>query len=365
MNRLITHLTLYRVLTGLFIAGLFISGQPALAVVFKDLYAAEVLAASQSRSDLKKGAKEGLLQVLVRVSGDPDVGRKAVVQQALKKASTFYSQYGYSTTDRQIVVNGKEKAAKLLTLHFDPKAINVLIRKDAGLKIWGSNRPAILVWIAIDEGRGKRLLTSEEDGEIAVSLAAHAKRRGLPLIFPVMDLEDTANVSVPEVWGGFLDNIEKASKRYDPDSILTARLSRRRDGKWSGNWSYRPKDRWFNLARQNKKTDEITGEVIDRMANEQASLFGLGASEAIIWLKIQAVDSVRDYARLSQYVESLAPVLDASIDEVTGKNAIYRLRIAGVKEQLMEVIDLDRKMRLVKTSEGISRESAILYRWMN
>lgn len=341
----------------------------AQAVVVEDLYVARVLTSTQSREDLKLGAEAGLLQVLIKVSGDPGVGRNTLIRQSLPSASSLYYQYGFSSTDKTILINDEEIKARLLTLHFDPKAVTDLLT-EAGLPIWGQNRPAVLVWIAVDEGDGRYLLTGETEGDIERLLSEHAARRGLPLIFPVMDLEDAAKVTVREVWGALIGHIEDASERYHPDSILTARLSGRKDDLWSGNWSYKPRDRWLGLARRFKSPEDLVAEMVDRMANELASLYAHGGAEDTIWLKIEAIDSIKNYASLNRYVESLSSVMGAAIVEVDGETVFYRMQISGLKDQLREIIELDRKMRPLDSldalsKDGNSRETAINYRWMD
>jgi hypothetical protein len=135
----------------LFSLAVFLPVQVAHAIPVEDLYVTDVLVLDESSRQLRTGARAGLLQVLVRVSGTIDVEQSSLVRNSLRNPAAYYYQYSYESTDRVLVVNDEEVPAKLLRLHFEPSAIARLLR-DANLPVWGSNRPAVLLWIAISDG---------------------------------------------------------------------------------------------------------------------------------------------------------------------------------------------------------------------
>ena len=114
----------------------------------------------------------------------------------------------------------------------------------AGLPVWGSNRPNVLLWIALGDGHRRELLGETGADEFNIELKRQAQLRGLPVYYPLWDLEDTASLSLAEIWGSFLDRIDRASSRYQPDTILTARLQQESSGLWSANWNVNLEGRW-------------------------------------------------------------------------------------------------------------------------
>ena len=68
---------------------------PGIALTVEDLYVAEVLVTDESDVQLKRGARAGLLQVLVRVSGTPVVGASSLIAGARRNPSAYYYQYSY------------------------------------------------------------------------------------------------------------------------------------------------------------------------------------------------------------------------------------------------------------------------------
>ena len=221
---------------------------PVSAIQVEDLYVAEVLVADEGRQQLRAGARAGLLQVLVRVSGDIAVQENTLIRNSLRRPSDFYDQYSYESTDRTLLVAETEQSAKILRLHFEPSAVARLLRQ-ANLPVWGSNRPGVMFWIAISDGNQRRILSEADESEIVVSLVEQAKRRGLPVLFPILDLEDASRITSAEVWGAFLDRIERASDRYEPDALMTARIQQD-VGRWSGKWSYRVAGSWQSVESE-------------------------------------------------------------------------------------------------------------------
>ena len=113
-------------------------------VLLDDLYVAEVLVADEGPRQLTNGARAGLLQVLVRISGTLKVEESSLVRNSLRNPGAYYYQYSYETTDQTLLLGESEVNAKILRLYFEPSAIARLLR-DANLPIWGSNRPAVLL----------------------------------------------------------------------------------------------------------------------------------------------------------------------------------------------------------------------------
>ncbi len=90
------------------------------AITVDDLYVAEVFVTSQEDKQLKSGARAGLLQVLVRVSGTTEVQQSSLIANALRNPASYYFQYSYQSTDRDFLIGDKVVPARILRLHYDP-----------------------------------------------------------------------------------------------------------------------------------------------------------------------------------------------------------------------------------------------------
>ena len=342
----------------LFYVLLYQSTATGLAV--QDLYVAEVLVTDQSQPQLDSGAKAGLLQVLVRVSGTAEVTSSSLIAGALRNPSSYYYQYSYESTDKELMVNGLSVPARLLRIHFDPSAVARLLRRGA-FPVWGSNRPSVLMWIATSDENGRRILNEAENSNLIDGLRDQATLRGVPLLFPLLDLEDSNAISTAEVWGSFLQRVSDASYRYAPDCILTGRLQVDAFGRWTANWSYRIEDEWQSIDDVSFSSDEVVQRMVDRLANELAEQYALDSSRGAVTLRIEDIDGLSDYAALTRYLESLTPVVNSSVVRVQGEEVEFRLNIEGQREQLIEIIALDTKLMLLsQNGDG----NTLHYRWL-
>ncbi len=337
----------------------FVFAHDSRAIPVDDLYVAKVLVTGEGSSQLRDGARAGLLQVLVRVSGSLEVEQSSMVRSSLRNPSSFYYQYSYDSTDKTLMIDGEEIPARELTLHFEPSAIARLLR-DASFPVWGSNRPGVLLWIAVSEGQERRILSESDPSSVVSSLVSQASERGVPLLFPILDLEDASRISTAEVWGAFLDRVESASSRYSPDSILTARIQQEISGRWSGRWSYYISDGWESRETVAFSSDELVRNMVDQLANELAARFALDSSRARVTLTIEGVADVARYAELSAYLEQLAPVLNSSIVSLQGDVARFELETEGQVDQLVEIIELDERLLLLGND---LRNGRLMYRW--
>ena len=329
-------------------------------VVVDDLYVAEVLVADESPRQLKKAARAGLLQVLVRVSGTLKVEESSLVRSSLRNPTAYYYQYSYETTDHALLLGESEVNAKVLRLHFEPSAIARLLR-DANLPIWGNNRPSVLLWVAVNEGQSRRILGEADSSEVVAVLVDQARLRGLPVTFPILDIEDASQVSAAEVWGAFLERIDGASDRYNPDSVLTARIHNEQGERWSGRWSYRTAEAWESLESAGYSSDELVRGMVNQLADELAGRFALGSSRARIRLKVENVGGVPQYAAVTRYLEELTPVVSSSIVALQGDIAEFELETEGQYLQLIEIIKLDERLLLLSKDE---RNEKLRYRWI-
>ncbi len=328
-------------------------------VVVDDLYVAEVLVEDESPRQLRNGARAGLLQVLVRVSGTLKVEESSLVRSSLRNPAAYYYQYSYETTDQTLLLGESEVNAKTLRLHFEPSAIARLLR-DANLPIWGNNRPSVLLWVAVSEGQSRRILGEADSSEVVAVLVDQARLRGLPVTFPILDIEDASQVSAAEVWGAFLERIDGASDRYNPDSVLTARIHSEPGERWSGRWSYRTADAWESLESAGYSSDELIRGMVNQLADELAGRFALGSSRARIRLKVENVEDVAQYAAVTRYLEELTPVVSSSIVALDGDIAEFELETEGQYLQLIEIIKLDERLLLLSKDE---RNERLRYRW--
>ncbi len=317
------------------------------ATTVRDLYDFRLIVADQGEAERERAVRRAFADLLVRVSGDRQAPAGEAGQALLGEASRYLRQFRYSSlampgfpaTDSQ----GPYTPLQQIHLVFDEEGVNRALWRQ-GLPVWGKNRPATLVWLAVQEG-GRRWLAGSEAGEdLLAPLRQRAAWRGLPVVFPLLDLQDQIALDVNEVWGNFAESIRAASRRYRPEAILVGRLLHLPDGEWLGRWSlYFEGDEVLNWEQRGDQAAPIVVAGIDQVADELASRYAQVAGEhdaGEFLLRVAGVRALADFVRAERYLRSLAPVEQVQVAVVEPGQVTFRLRLRGSRGGLEKAIAL-------------------------
>lgn len=308
-----------------------------------DLYSAEVLVTSQSGAERQRAAREGLADLVVRVTGDPQARDHQQVQEALTRAEDFISEFNYVSTDETVEVEGEPRPASRLVMKFSSVELERLLRS-ASLSLWPANRPGVLVWMVTRE---EGSLSRVSDSERREQLRSRARVRGLPLMLPLDDLEDRLALSARQLWELDEEAIRKASRRYDAEAILVGRYSETSSGQWRSDWQL-----YHNLGNptfyvRDDSVNDLLVRAIDETANHFAGLFAIVPREegpGTVVLQVGGVDGFGDYKAVERYLEDLAMVRRAEL--VTLRPGVLTLRLVaeGDRSQLLGTLERDRQL---------------------
>lgn len=223
-----------------------------------DLYQAKVLVRSTAEQD--EGMREGLIRVLQKVSGQEGIADIPGIAEAINTPDMYIVQFGFESTDETTLSSdGVEVSAKQMVMQFDKKAIERLL-KDHSISVWQpTERPNTLVWL-IQSASGERTQLGESDRQhpLLQALTKEAKQKAMPLMWPLLDLEDAAALDEVDMWGLYADTIRTASQRYNPGAILAARVYAEGEQTYSG--------RWLLLAEQTQKSKSFSKLSADELA---------------------------------------------------------------------------------------------------
>jgi hypothetical protein len=318
----------------------FLPQAPCLHAELVDtLYEGEAAVSGQSGESRAEGIKQAFAQVLVKVSGERGLLTNPQIDTLLSRASSFVQQYRFRPLEDGSAA--APQADRLLWARFDERAVNRLLR-ESGVPVWGATRPSVLLWLGEESGPSRSLLSLEQQPRLKATISRVAKERGLPLLLPLMDMEDRNALPVSDLWGGFESDIRRASERYLPDVILVARLSRL-GGEWRGEWLlYLPDrvDRWQGragtmLQLAEEGLQQAADALARRFAPQQASEGGNN-----LRIRIHGLASLADYVLVRDYLQSLAMIerldlLAAGPDQVS-----FLARVQGGREVLERGIQL-------------------------
>ena len=304
---------------------------PALAVEVPALFAAEVPLDEQSDDPRNDAYEAALRAVLLRVSGSDLVQDEERVTELFPLAASYVTQFRPGEEDS-------------LWVAFDGQAIEKVLR-NAGHTVWGKDRPLTLVWLAVDWGQGERELIGSDDPErlpdearsidrnklLRERMLEIAERRGLPLLFPLLDTIDLQSVTFSDIWGGFDEPIIAASERYEVNSILIGRI--RPSSRGRENWSY-----YFGNDERswNGPPEAIVAEVADLLAAE----FAVGGNAPIetVELTVSGIVSVEAYGGLQQLLSGITLIESYRVTQVAGDRVTFSVDIRGGAERLRRAL---------------------------
>jgi hypothetical protein len=326
---------------------LIIWGLPLQAAQLKGLYEAEVEVVDQGRALRTTAMGEAMAAVLLKVSGSAAVLEEEVIKSALADASRYVRQYRYRSEEipaekRSAAVDDEPPAENrlLLWVGFDSGSIDNLLRR-FGFNVWSAARPSTLVWLAVEEGSRRVLVGANDRGLVREVLEKEAERRAISLHLPLLDLTDQSKVRAVDVWGGFWDNIEAASYRYETQAILVGKLYAVGSG-WEARWILRYQGDQHEWEYRSDDVSTViangVGGATDYLSNYFASTSYLGMDQ--LALRIEAVNGMEDFRRVNDYLQSLHGVTAVKLRRVDALSASFLIDIEGGRDTLLQAISM-------------------------
>jgi hypothetical protein len=305
---------------------------PVHALEVPGLFSAEVALDEESEDPRNDAYRAALIAVLTRVSGSELSANEEAIDEMFPVPAAYVTQFRPGEED------------DMLWVSFDGEAIERVLR-NSGQTIWGSDRPLTLVWLAVDWGQGEREIIAADDPERTTQEARSidrnrllrerileiADKRGLPILFPLLDTTDLQGVTFSDIWGGFDDRIIDASERYAAISILIGRV--RPSSPQPNRWTYVFGDEsrtWTGLA------EPVVAAVADILAAE----YGVGGDAPLkmVALNVSGVQTVNAYGSLQATLSEVSLIESFRITEVSGDVVSYQVEIRGAVDRLRRAL---------------------------
>lgn len=196
------------------------------------VYEAEVPVNGQSESDRNSGLARALGRVLAKISGDRSATSRPGVAAELRNAKDYVANYDFRQ-DQGVSASGAPTFGTVLVARFKPAEVNELANV-LGLGVWPQPRPKPVLWLAIDDGSGPRLvgLPQRNAAQPAMNKAIE---RGYRLGLPAGNAAEQALVGA--IWRQDVAAVARASSRYSPPMQLIGKLYRSGAG-WKADWVF-------------------------------------------------------------------------------------------------------------------------------
>lgn len=327
----------------LLIIFLFIGFSSANAAVVQGLYEAEKIVPNQTKKERAEAMKSALIDVLAKVSGKPGIGAAPEIAPALEKAANYIQQYRYrKIPEKSFLATDAAVGSQIIWMRFDSRAVNKLLQKN-NLPVWGRTRPQTLVWLAVEQDGARYVIGSNAQEEARFGLEAAAKRRGISLLLPLMDLQDQQKVTFADVWTNNQEPIFQASQRYQADAILVGQMSLLPNDTWQGRWVLYEGGQGLSWNSQtNYVVDVLDGGIsgtLEILGSRYAQVYD-NTSPGSLDIAIIDVNTLDQFAKVSKYLKSLEQVKSLYPTHVDHNSVTYRLDIRGNTKGLIQTIKL-------------------------
>ena len=305
-----------------------------------DLYQAQAVVESQSEQDRQRLAPELLKQVLIKVVGDSRAVEQADVSALTTDAQRYIDQFFYQQKPDPESESGEQQL--ILTVDFNPNGINTALQR-IGLPVWDRIRPESLIWLAVDNN-GNQQLVGEADGDSLLSyIEQAAQQRGIPILLPLMDLEDQTQLTFNDVATGNNNAIKQASERYAPSVIVTARLRGNNEAaeiSWQAILGEET-ERWSSQGAVKEAIQKGVNGLADRLGS-RLNMTLSRAGETELAIQISGVQDYEGYTRLMDYLGTLQAVTDIKVGSLGSEKLDLILVIQAEPEKFRQLLSLGR-----------------------
>ncbi|MBV52483.1 MAG: hypothetical protein CL816_00285 [Coxiellaceae bacterium] len=272
-------------------------------------------------------------QVLVKMSGSSEVLAAPSISKALSQASSYVSNYRYATEGEQTE----------LIVTFNQPALAQLLQAADQIR-WIGKRPTTLFWIQVEDHQSHQVVSSADNSEIHDTLIQFAESRGMPILLPLLDLEDPEPINISSVENK-QDLIQALMKRYGVSSVVIAGIySSEADtdhaDEWYGQWTFSVKGQ--NLTWNDRASSELDllSSALNRVTDVTAGDALLDGSQAqqVVSLEVSRITDLIDYAEVMDFLKTLPMVKKTSLSDMQGSTLYVSLTIQGGVRQLQEAL---------------------------
>ena len=310
---------------------LWVLADVAHAVKVPDLYEAMVPIASQAE-ELRPAALAKILKaVAIKVSGQQVL--PAYFTNLSGSLEHLLERFGYESI--------QDAGEQQLYFHaqLDPNGVKQLLREQ-GLPVWPQERPTTLLWLAFEDGQRPGFIVEDGQHDLTQMLKNMADNRGLPVVFPLLDLTERAAVNFMQVATLNSSSLQAVSEKYGAQYLLLGYIRQEVDDLWYGQWQ----GDQLPLIQLIGSLEEVIAAAIHPMTNRIAKQFAsqtFGDAQQYFVIVIDDVQGAFAYAKTLHYLQSLSLVDQVEVIQIEAQKVSFRLHTRSDMAAILRIIEID------------------------
>lgn len=303
--------------------------EPPTLVRDEALYSVEIPVTSREQRERRGAVARALVQAVVRLSGQTSAATNPVIQRAMRTADQLALDTNYRQSEER--AGGVPVVRQSLQVTFEPSGVDALLAA-AGLPYWNSPRPKPMLWFAIDDGRGARLVGSQQLNVVR-PLAKRGLERGLRFLLPAGNATELQAVNA--VVSKNATALAQVNARYNNPVMLIGSMARSAAG-WTASWllvdGQTTLNQWsFSDADAQPVIASGADGAADAIAKRDSLEVDAG-DPGIYTVEIIGIRSAADYLRLMGYLQTLAVVRDLEVTHSGSEQLTVKLDLTvGLK----------------------------------
>lgn len=315
--------------------------QSVYAIVIDDLYTIELPVPDQTTSQRLQAFSDAFRLVLTKVSGSDEAQKNPFISKLAQNSSRYVKQFSY--LNRSGFDGAGDELMKLhLKVNFDQRLVESLLREH-NFPIWGRERPSSLLVINSEVDGNVRLVAGDTAPEVIELLDAAALKMGVPIILPLMDLEDISLVDVADVTARHFNTINMLAARYGPDAIVVGEIVEQGIASWRGAWEVRFAEQIFKWKFAGASRQEVIDQLIAHLASVLALEYALEdhlGNEQELLLKVSSIQNINHLLSVQKYLGSLNVVESVRVALVSGEEITFYMKLRNSAKDLQQLIEI-------------------------
>ncbi|WAJ69293.1 DUF2066 domain-containing protein [Catenovulum adriaticum] len=326
------------------------------------LYTAQIAVQTQTYQERQNAYKKAIEVVFIRISGNPHISNHSDIKSAITNSTRYLSQYQFQHIDGQL----------FLKAQFNEKAINQQIRATGGT-IWGSRRPQLIWWLALENDDGQRNIVADGNNDITRSVFEQSRVRGVASLFPLVDFDDLMLVSLSDIWGRFDEPALRASERYQAEVIVLGKIFKQKaqdsvsSQAWFAQLNLVDGSHSQPLLVNADDKNLLMSKVVDEVANLLAQKYSIKASDVTtedLSLTVENIDNAAEAIVIQDFLATISAVDTVKIYQLNQSGVTYHLNLLGEALDVYDALTFDD--RIEKVTPKFGQENSMpnsLYRW--
>ena len=208
----------------------------------QNIYKTSLYVQDQSLMLRDKALMTTAIEILSKVSANPNITENPVVQKLLPHASEWVNSYIYEKT-----ASLDSPRPWLFQVSFNAQAIDQIIelsKKNPSSKLnvkTSEKFGPILLWLTVQGLDKKNILIDDTESRFSKLIKEEATAKNISIFFPILDLQEQEKIGhdmAPYLpaRSAIFRNFIKISERYEPKFIIFGKINAIEKGNWQSQW---------------------------------------------------------------------------------------------------------------------------------